>query len=860
MRATVRSIGVACAVLLPCAAWGQTSRLCMVAFDTDDVVVIQNGALVDQWNNSGTYAESGLAVQATIKMVGRNFGDNGAEYAFDGTPLGGGPYFNPAYASLYDGATNGSSNWSVAHNDSATNYAVVVGDADWNNLQVAFVPTRRSSGITYVQSTGTLWVANTAGAFDGLQEYDLNGNLLTDIPLPSIAAAGYGLAWDQADDTLWITGWGGNADAYQLDFAGNVLQAVDVPGISGNWISAEFLPPAELGKLRGSDVAADNLLDIDTSTGNGAILGPLGDSTIAGLAWDPNHGILYASSTTSDSLYTIDPNTGATTLIGPFGGSEMFMHGLEYDSNNDVLYGITSYGGDSLYTLNVATGAATYVGFHGKDTLTGMAFNPATNTMYVSEASENNLYTINLATAAVTLVGPFNAAGGVQVGVGLAYDPVEGLFASDNKASSQPDDDLYAINPATGQATLVGPINQGNVLGLAFITESCPTYEEGFPDPLGGWNGRWLYQHSNLESYYVADGSNCDPDYRGNNPVGLWVAEPQGCPSDTNGPVIEWVFDAAFAATLSHLEFGIEAFVTCDITIYDASNNVLSVGTYSGGGYDFDHADIVSADSDNGISRVVLDRTPYGGGGIEGNISIDNVVASACPGNTCPWDCGDQDGTVGVVDFLAILAQWGGPGPCDFDGGGVGVTDFLLLLANWGTCPGFTVEEEPDCGLPQDSVNGGCNSTPNVFSPIACGQTYQGSGAFDGSTRDTDWYEVVVTEPTIFTWTVTAQFSSVVGLVEQIVPGVSGCGNITGYLNPFAVGGVGETVSVTTECMPSGTYYFFVAPDFSVTVPCPTPYEATLTCDAPCAALSAPRTGRVTPGPRTGAHRAGMSR
>ncbi len=53
----------------------------------------------------------------------------------------------------------------------------------------------------------------------------------------------------------------------------------------------------------------------------------------------------------------------------------------------------------------------------------------------------------------------------------------------------------------------------------------------------------------------------------------------------------------------------------------------------------------------------------------------------------CPWDCGDGDGQVGIVDFLAVLAQWGSPGSCDFDGGGVGINDFLELLANWGPCP-----------------------------------------------------------------------------------------------------------------------------------------------------------------------------
>ena len=55
---------------------------------------------------------------------------------------------------------------------------------------------------------------------------------------------------------------------------------------------------------------------------------------------------------------------------------------------------------------------------------------------------------------------------------------------------------------------------------------------------------------------------------------------------------------------------------------------------------------------------------------------------------------GDLDGdcTVGIVDFLALLAAWGPcPDPCppscaaDIDGDcTVGITDFLALLANWG--------------------------------------------------------------------------------------------------------------------------------------------------------------------------------
>ncbi len=71
-----------------------------------------------------------------------------------------------------------------------------------------------------------------------------------------------------------------------------------------------------------------------------------------------------------------------------------------------------------------------------------------------------------------------------------------------------------------------------------------------------------------------------------------------------------------------------------------------------------------------------------------GNPPIVDMGAYEFQGTSpCPWDCGDNDGNVGIVDFLALLSQWGGSGPCDFDGGGVGINDFLELLAAWGTCP-----------------------------------------------------------------------------------------------------------------------------------------------------------------------------
>ncbi len=81
----------------------------------------------------------------------------------------------------------------------------------------------------------------------------------------------------------------------------------------------------------------------------------------------------------------------------------------------------------------------------------------------------------------------------------------------------------------------------------------------------------------------------------------------------------------------------------------------------------------------------------------------------------CPWDCGgDNDGNVGIIDFLALLAQWGGPGSCDVDGGGVGISDFLNLLANWGPC------QAGGCGAPGDGNCCIANGTPACDDPVCC--------------------------------------------------------------------------------------------------------------------------------------------
>ena len=86
------------------------------------------------------------------------------------------------------------------------------------------------------------------------------------------------------------------------------------------------------------------------------------------------------------------------------------------------------------------------------------------------------------------------------------------------------------------------------------------------------------------------------------------------------------------------------------------------------------------ASGTNGLVAVSRQDLP-------GDVSVTFDDVSFVP-DPCPWDCGDNDGEIGIVDFLAVLAQWGNPGSCDVDGNNVvEINDFLALLANWGPCP-----------------------------------------------------------------------------------------------------------------------------------------------------------------------------
>jgi hypothetical protein len=152
------------------------------------------------------------------------------------------------------------------------------------------------------------------------------------------------------------------------------------------------------------------------------------------------------------------------------------------------------------------------------------------------------------------------------------------------------------------------------------------------------------------------------------------------------------------------------------------------------------------------------------------------------------------------------------------------------------TCPPEASMEGEPCG--DDANYGCCCAEPPAFEPITCGETVCGTVWADGSLRDTDWYEVVTAEPMILTWTVEAAFPVVTGLVETASPGSGDCSDMTGHLEPFALGEPCEVVNVATYSLPAGTYWFHVANQDFFDYPCgvDSDYVATLTGTPPCPA------------------------
>jgi hypothetical protein len=155
--------------------------------------------------------------------------------------------------------------------------------------------------------------------------------------------------------------------------------------------------------------------------------------------------------------------------------------------------------------------------------------------------------------------------------------------------------------------------------------------------------------------------------------------------------------------------------------------------------------------------------------------------------------------------------------------------------------PAGISENEPDCADGYvDATNGGCNSTPNVFRTIACNTTVCGkSGTYllpEFYARDTDWYRIVTTEQTSFTWSATAEFPLLIFAIRGPCPG-----KVLFWATADPCG----TATVITGPQPAGEYYLWIGPSAFTGATCGAEYVATLTTDT-CAPICTTCPGDVS--------------
>jgi hypothetical protein len=135
-----------------------------------------------------------------------------------------------------------------------------------------------------------------------------------------------------------------------------------------------------------------------------------------------------------------------------------------------------------------------------------------------------------------------------------------------------------------------------------------------------------------------------------------------------------------------------------------------------------------------------------------------------------------------------------------------------------------TPENEPACFNGYvDATNGGCNSTPNVFGSIGCGETIAGTygtyvTAGGQNFRDTDWFRFTLPDRSEVIWTAVGEARTRLFILRAQCPATS---------LASASGNACTPVTITTT-LDAGDYYAFIGTDVFTGVPCGSRYRATL--------------------------------
>jgi hypothetical protein len=229
------------------------------------------------------------------------------------------------------------------------------------------------------------------------------------------------------------------AFAVEMRASGNRLVSLDMAAPENPVVLPGTLPAAiAAGAFINDDYSrelllsdTDGLIAIDTTTGavetiNAATAPDSGDVGWLAMAWNPLDRELYALSTngTLPSLYSIDPATGETLRLGEINDRTLTINGVytalaadsdgrmfAIDEVNDLLVAVAR----DEYSLPGRVSGYT-VGPLGTDVdmLAALAFDAATNTLYLSASTADGvgtLYSVDTVTGAATPISVIGSDG-----------------------------------------------------------------------------------------------------------------------------------------------------------------------------------------------------------------------------------------------------------------------------------------------------------------------------------------------------------------------------------------------------------------------------------------------------------------
>lgn len=163
------------------------------------------------------------------------------------------------------------------------------------------------------------------------------------------------------------------------------------------------------------------------------------------------------------------------------------------------------------------------------------------------------------------------------------------------------------------------------------------TLTEGFDNPFAAWENRWFGTESNAYNYYVSESGPAYVDYRGHESVtGMWLSDGDSWRDGGNYGEIHIRFNQAFGASLTSFSMDIASALREDLglaptlTFFDMQGAVI-------GSFIVPTSPVVTANwvpegytnfavtSAHGIAGFSLS------GSAQGNVIVDNLVATAVP-------------------------------------------------------------------------------------------------------------------------------------------------------------------------------------------------------------------------------------